>query len=236
MKIIINYLFTKKYALNFFIILTFAISTSYNISQMDANSNEKVTSSIADWGELVNVRYSLYLDLNHTEPVEGNIDNQINYIYLSLDGSVPPDVLQIYPDASNSYLSAWIRNIVGTAIGETKNFTIPAGEGYPEGHSSGLGGIPLCFSITLLEILIEVLTTETSSIIITTTTETSSSVISNTSNQTSIEDSISDIHTETTNIQDTSSEETKNELTNLISPGFLCINLVAFILVYQRKK
>lgn len=124
----------------------------FNLAIISVNAE----TNVADWNELVNVRYSLYLDAEHTEPVQGNIDNQIDHIYLSLSGSVPPNLLEYYPDASNSYLSAWIRNIVGMSVGETNNFVVPAEEGYPEGHSSGLGGKPLYFSIYLLQIVFEV--------------------------------------------------------------------------------
>ena len=80
--------------------------------------------NVANWNELVNVRYSLYLDPEHTQPVENNIDNTINHIYLSY-GEVPQEILNIYPSASSSYLTAWIRNIIGMTVGQTKDFVVP---------------------------------------------------------------------------------------------------------------
>ncbi|UCE14806.1 MAG: hypothetical protein JSV04_06390, partial [Candidatus Heimdallarchaeota archaeon] len=80
----------------------------------------------AYWGDIVNVRYSLYLDAAHQEPVSGNIDQTINYIYLGTGMNVPPELLELYPEAKAGYLEGFKAGIVGMGVQKTKEVKINA--------------------------------------------------------------------------------------------------------------
>ena len=84
----------------------------------------------SDWGDVVDVNYSLWEDAAHKSPVSGNIDVDLTYIYLSTSSTVPQSIQTLFPQASASYLLKFKEEIVGLAVGEQKNFMIAAADAY----------------------------------------------------------------------------------------------------------
>jgi FKBP-type peptidyl-prolyl cis-trans isomerase 2 len=105
-----------------------------------------------DWGDVVNVNYSLYYDAEHTNSVAGNVDNTIEFIYLTTTNSVPPEIQGMYPEASAGFLGKFKEGIVGMQIGTRRNVKIDASDAYTDPNHS-LYGIDLYFVIRLLDIL-----------------------------------------------------------------------------------
>ncbi len=126
----------------------------------------------ADWGDVVDVRYSLYLDAGHTDPVAGNVGQTLNFIYLSRGNSVPPEVSALYPQANAGLLEKFKEGIVGAQVNGQKDFKIDAADGYTN-PSDDLYGQDLYFSVELLTILYDA-----SEQITTTTTETTTTTSS----------------------------------------------------------
>lgn len=94
----------------FVILLTFWV---YTTEAADMN----VT---AGWGDVVDVHYYRYTNPDYTGIAE---DNNIEYIYLSGESSVPADLLALFPDASASYFSDFKSGIIGLSEGDTNRFT-----------------------------------------------------------------------------------------------------------------
>ncbi|MFX0150245.1 MAG: hypothetical protein ACFFAJ_05655 [Candidatus Hodarchaeota archaeon] len=117
------------------------------------NINHVVGATTAGWGDIVNVRYSLYLDAQHTEDVEGNINQVLGYIYLGQGPSVPSELLEQYPQAKATYLEKFKEGIVGTQINKPKEFIILAKDAYPDEITHPLFGKDLYYIVTLLEIV-----------------------------------------------------------------------------------
>ncbi|UCG03049.1 MAG: FKBP-type peptidyl-prolyl cis-trans isomerase [Candidatus Heimdallarchaeota archaeon] len=91
----------------------------------------------ADYGDVVDVNYSLWLDEGHTIEKEGNINVNLRYIYLrrSQTEPVPTKVYRALPAAPNEdlqqvYLQAFIDAVIGMEVDETKNFMIAAKDAY----------------------------------------------------------------------------------------------------------
>lgn len=91
----------------------------------------------ADYGDVVDVNYSLWLNEEHTIEKEGNINVNLRYIYLrrTQTENVPTKVYQAFPpDSQNKlqqpYLQAFIDAIIGMEVDETKDFMIPAEDAY----------------------------------------------------------------------------------------------------------
>ncbi|MFX0174171.1 MAG: hypothetical protein ACFE9L_20005 [Candidatus Hodarchaeota archaeon] len=122
------------------------------LSFVGMNINNVVGATTADWGDIVNVRYSLYLDAQHTEDVEGNINQFLGYLYLNQSESVPLELLEQYPQASSLYLDRFKEEIVGTKINIPKEFVILAKDGYDQINHE-LFGKDLYYIVTLLEIV-----------------------------------------------------------------------------------
>lgn len=141
------------------------------------NSDSVKGAITADWGDIVNVRYSLYLDAAHQEPVSGNVDQPINNIYLSTGGTVPTNLEQLYPDTSASYLGEFKAAIVGMEIEQTKQVKIDAENAYTDDPSHQLYGKDLYFVITLLTIVYDAILNPTATTATTATTETSTNPI-----------------------------------------------------------
>ena len=91
----------------------------------------------ADWGDLVEVYYIHWPNLDHSgSPDETNTRDNV---YLSTGSTIPPEVLAVDPQASTSWYPQFKSGIVGITVGGTKRFTAPSsGE-----HS---------FEVTLIEI------------------------------------------------------------------------------------
>ncbi|MHA1215305.1 MAG: hypothetical protein ACTSR2_10495 [Candidatus Hodarchaeales archaeon] len=98
----------------------------------------------ADWGDVVDVNYSLWTDAAHTQPVQGNIDQTLEYIYLSQGSTVPSSISALFPSANAAYLLKFKEAIIGLAVGEEKNFMIAKEDPY--------GDQDLYYNIRLLKI------------------------------------------------------------------------------------
>ncbi|UCG89837.1 MAG: hypothetical protein JSU57_05090 [Candidatus Heimdallarchaeota archaeon] len=126
----------------------------------------------ADWGDVIDVNYSLWLDQDHTIEKEGNIDRDLLYVYLrkSPSDSVPSEVLNAFPksvalDLNRTYLQNFIKVIIGMRVNQEKDFMIAAEDAY--------GVEDLYYHIKLLRILYDasehVITTTTTTTTATTT-------------------------------------------------------------------
>ncbi|MFX0085369.1 MAG: hypothetical protein ACFFAU_06820 [Candidatus Hodarchaeota archaeon] len=121
------------------------------------NTQTATAATIADWGDVVNVIYSLYLDAAHTTPQPGNVNVDMyattgKYIYITSGSSVPTDVLGLYPQASAAYLTKFKEGIVGAELNVPKSFKINKENGYTTpGHE--LYDKDLYFVVTLTQIL-----------------------------------------------------------------------------------
>ncbi|MHA1969598.1 MAG: hypothetical protein ACW964_17595 [Candidatus Hodarchaeales archaeon] len=90
-----------------FIILLFTILT-FNL--------ENVTGAVtASWGDVVDVKYSLWEDAAHTIEVQGNIGVTLTYIY---------------PEANPNYLQAFKEAVIGMAENGEKEFMIAKEDAY----------------------------------------------------------------------------------------------------------
>lgn len=84
------------------------------------------------------------------QPVSGNINGQIDYVYLGSGGTVPESIKNLYPSANAGYLEAWKTNMVGMSLNQFKSFILTPDQGYPSGD---LAGKNLFFETTILAIL-----------------------------------------------------------------------------------
>lgn len=88
------------------------------------------------------------------QPVSGNINGVLNYVYLGTgNNSVPTALKAQYPQASSSYLEYWKTEMVGLTLNKLKSFVIPSGKGYTSGQ---LAYQALYFETTILQILNDV--------------------------------------------------------------------------------
>lgn len=104
-----------------------------------------------EYGDLVNVRYWLYLNADYSGSAYDN--GTINYVYVSQGTTVPDSIKQRYPDAAATYLEDFKTNLVGMKEGETKRFMIPAERGYNDPRYGELYNKDLFFQVTLLKIV-----------------------------------------------------------------------------------
>ncbi|MFX1283829.1 MAG: hypothetical protein ACFFB5_09240 [Promethearchaeota archaeon] len=151
----------------------------------DDSMNSEIT---ADWGDVVNVVYSLWLDEAHTIEKAGNINVVLEYIYLrrTKDEMIPEEVVNLFPESAKGklkqiYVQPFINAIIGMRVNQEKNFTIKAEE-------HGLSDENFYYHIKILAILFDVST-------LTTNIETSTSMSSLTpltsSSSSKIESSVS---------------------------------------------
>lgn len=78
----------------------------------------------SDWGDVVDVNYSLWEDAAHSIPVSGNIDQDLTYIYLSASSTVPENILDMFPQANANYIQKFKEALIGLAVNEQKDFVI----------------------------------------------------------------------------------------------------------------
>jgi hypothetical protein len=95
--------------------------------------NTSNAAATADWGDVIDVNYSLWRDAEHTVEVAGNIDRDLPYIYLSTGSEVPQDVLDIYPDAMATLILAFKQALIGLAEDQQKDFKIDSADAYGDG-------------------------------------------------------------------------------------------------------
>lgn len=115
------------------ILLTFLFSLwALNLSY--ASAVETV-----DYGDVVDVNYSLWLDEEHTMEKEDNINVNLRYIYLRRTETepVPTKVYKALPPDSDEellqvYLQAFIDAIIGMEVDEVKDFMIAAEDAYKD--------------------------------------------------------------------------------------------------------
>ena len=86
------------------------------------------------WGDIVDVNYSLWTDAAHTIEVEGNIDEDLTYIYLSRGSTVPNSLQTVFPEASASYIAKFKEALIGMEVGAQKDFMIPSEDAYQDGR------------------------------------------------------------------------------------------------------
>jgi len=103
----------------------------------------------AEYGDVVDVNYSLWLDEEHTIEKTGNINKNLFYIYLRRTQTepVPTEVSQAFPpdtyeQLQQVYLQKFIDAIIGMEVNEIKDFMIAAEDAY--------GDEDLYYRITLL--------------------------------------------------------------------------------------
>ena len=99
-----------------FIALLF-ITLSFNIEIASA-------AITAAWGDVVDVKYSLWYDAAHTQEAAGNIDVTLTYIYLSNGSNVPSEVSSLYPEANPNYIQAFKAAVIGLEVNGEKEFVI----------------------------------------------------------------------------------------------------------------
>lgn len=114
----------------------------------------------ASWGDVVNVRYWLYTDAAHTEEVAGNINEVIDHIYLGRGFDTPEEILDLYSDASSSYLEPFKEALIGMEVNQEKNFVIDASD---HTYTGALDGKDLYYVVILLEIVYDALDDTTTS-------------------------------------------------------------------------
>lgn len=155
------------------------------ITLQTGNDNSEVT---ADWGDVVNLYYSLYTDAEHTTAVPGNTGILLEYVYLrrSQSETVPSEVYQALPmsaaeNLQQVYLQAFIDEIIGMQTIEEKSFMIAAADAY--------GDKDLFYTVTLLTILYDASGPLSTSAIIESTTYESTAATSHRSTTTAIETS-----------------------------------------------
>ncbi|MHA2053743.1 MAG: hypothetical protein ACW99F_09105 [Candidatus Hodarchaeales archaeon] len=85
------------------------------------------------WGDIVDVNYSLWRDAAHTIEEPGNIDVDLNYIYLSRGSTVPQGLQTAFPEASAAYITKFKEAIIGMAVGDQKDFKIDSADAYNDG-------------------------------------------------------------------------------------------------------
>ncbi|MFX0204485.1 MAG: hypothetical protein ACFFDT_00755 [Candidatus Hodarchaeota archaeon] len=133
----------------FLVFILQAFQITFSPSSIRSSPISGVT---ADWGDVVNVNSSLWLDVNHTIEVPGNIGLVLDYVYLrrSQTEQVPPEVYQALPMSAAEklslvYLQAFTDEIIGMHVNEEKSFMIAAAEAY--------GDKDLFYNVTLLAIV-----------------------------------------------------------------------------------
>jgi FKBP-type peptidyl-prolyl cis-trans isomerase 2 len=127
--------------------------------------NNVTAATTAGWGDIVNVEYSLYLDAQHTDPVENNVNQILEDVYLG--PSIPQELQEQFPDAKATYLDKFKEGIVGAQVNQPKEFVILAEDAYSNDINHPLYNKDLYYIITLLEI-----TYDASAVTTTTTTTT----------------------------------------------------------------
>ncbi|MHA2202134.1 MAG: hypothetical protein ACW991_00460 [Candidatus Hodarchaeales archaeon] len=101
------------------------------------NLDFAIAAEPTDYGDVVDVNYSLWLDEEHQIEKEGNIDVNLRYIYLrrTQNEQVPTKVYKALPPDSDEellqvYLQAFIDEIIGMEVDELKDFMIAAEDAY----------------------------------------------------------------------------------------------------------
>lgn len=94
------------------------------------NINTASAAITANWGDVVDVNYSLWTDPEHQNPKSGNIDVTLNYIYLSYGSEVPPEVSSLYSEANPNYLTKFKEAVIGLEVNEEKEFMIAKEDAY----------------------------------------------------------------------------------------------------------
>jgi hypothetical protein len=107
---------------------------------------------LTDWGDVVDVKYSLWEDKEHNIPVEKNINQDLLYIYLrkSLNEPVPSKVKNSFSSTiedqlEQTYLQQFINELIGMQINQEKEFVISA-------EDSPYGDYDLNYLVKLLAI------------------------------------------------------------------------------------
>ncbi|MFW9777255.1 MAG: hypothetical protein ACFFE8_00295 [Candidatus Heimdallarchaeota archaeon] len=104
----------------------------------------------ADWGDVVNVNYSLYLDAAHEEGFPNNVNENLFNVYLSGGGSPPPRIVDTYPGAENRYLDQFTAAIIGMEVNEEKSFVVNHTD---HNYGAELEGKDLYYVVKLLAIV-----------------------------------------------------------------------------------
>ncbi len=184
-------------------------------------ANSDVT---ADWGDVVDVKYSLWYDAAHTQEAPGNIGVTLTYIYLSYGSTVPSEVSSLYPEANPNYLQAFKEAVIGLEENEEKDFVITKEE-LPTGYSE----YDLYYHIELVKLWYDANAESSTSITTTTSTTTTTTAITTTSDET---------NTTTTS---TTTMTTSEIITSIpvITPSFTYLTLLIIIipiLISIRKR
>ena len=95
--------------------------------------NTSNAAATTDWGDVIDVNYSLWRDEAHTIEQPGNIDRDLPYIYLSTGSTVPQNVLDIYPDAMATLILAFKEALIGLTENQQKDFKIDSADAYNDG-------------------------------------------------------------------------------------------------------
>jgi hypothetical protein len=109
----------------------------------------------ADWGDVVIINYSLYLDAARQpqDGLPGNVDVDIENLYLTAGSSPPPRIVEAYPGAELTFLDQFTAAFVGMEVNEEKSFVINSTE-HPYGNE--LEGKDLFYDVVLLAIVYDV--------------------------------------------------------------------------------
>ncbi|MHA1976939.1 MAG: hypothetical protein ACW98F_18340 [Candidatus Hodarchaeales archaeon] len=96
----------------------------------------------AGWGDVVDVHYLRYATSDYSgTPAE---DNVLESVYLSIESTVPPEIIAVVPDANAGFVTTFKEGIVGATVNVEKQFVAVNAYG---------DGVDLYFVVTVLEIL-----------------------------------------------------------------------------------
>ena len=201
----------------FRVFMSTGLSTSYFLNVTIGPEEISSPLPFSDWGDVVHVNYSLWLDPEHTIEVEGNIGVVLEYIYLRRSPSerVPREVFQALPVTADEYLQqiylqAFIDEIIGMQVNEEKSFMIAAEDAY--------GDQDLFYHVTLLALVYDASAITSTSEFTSETSSTTSSI-------------------ETTGIEFSTSESTTlPNITSLPDIFFIFSILFTSMIVIKRKR
>ncbi|MFX1282198.1 MAG: hypothetical protein ACFFB5_01025 [Promethearchaeota archaeon] len=141
------------------------------LSLWTLNLNPITAAEPVDYGDVLNVNYSLWLDEAHTIEKAGNIDVDLEYVYLrrTQDEKIPNTVVNQFPESAEEslkqiYVQPFINAMIGMRVNQEKDFMIKA-----EDH--GLSDEDFYYHIKILAILYDA--SEHTTIVTSTTTESS---------------------------------------------------------------
>jgi len=127
------------------------------------NTPTVTAATIVDWGDVVNVVFSLYEDQGHIYPIVANDITQENidlfeatgsgfYVYVSRSAIIPAQVSYFVPEASTQFLDKFREELVGAELNVVKWFIVDKEDAYTD-PTHDLYNMDLFYEVTITEIL-----------------------------------------------------------------------------------